>query len=157
VGIGNPMRGDDAAGSMVARKIAAMSGVTVIDAEEVPENYLAAVVNRQPDTIVLIDSVDLDSAPGSVAILDREQLAGYGPSTHRVPVSLLMSLFEQETRARVFMIGIQPGHTEFLKPMSESVGTSVGQVAGMLNRVLGAHRDAAQGAAGNTSRAEVSA
>ena len=44
MGIGNPLRGDDAAGSMVARRIAAPPGVSVIDAQEVPEDYFSLVV-----------------------------------------------------------------------------------------------------------------
>jgi len=138
VGVGNPLRGGDAAGSLVSRQIAASRAVSVIDAQDVPENYVAAVVNCRPDTIVLIDSVDLGSEPGSVALLDRNQIAGYWPSTHRVPLSLLMSVFERETHARVFVIAIQPGHTEFLQAMNDAAGASVAQVAGVLNRALAA-------------------
>jgi hydrogenase maturation protease len=101
-----------------------------------PENYLSLVANRRPGTIVLIDSVDLGSAPGTVAFLDRHQIAGYCPSTHKVPVSLLMNLLEHETRARVFAIGIQPARTGFLEPVSDAVAASVEQIAGMLRRLL---------------------
>jgi len=156
VGVGNPLRGDDAAGSMTARRIEALSGVCVIDAQEVPENYLATVVNRRPDTVVLIDCVDIDSAPGSIALLDGDQMAGYCPTTHRVPISLLMSVLEHATRARVFAIGIQPERTEFLKPMTDAVETSVAQLAGMLNRVLAAGQESARGSAAGFSGGEVS-
>jgi len=136
MGIGNPLRGDDAAGSLAARRILGSPGVSVIDAQDVPENYLLRVVNQQPDTIVLIDSVDMDSAPGAVALLDRDQIAGYWPSTHRMPISLLMKILGQETHAHVIGIGIQPAHTEFLRPMSDAVAASVAYVAGMLNSAL---------------------
>ncbi len=135
VGIGNPLRGDDAAGSSVARRIKAF-GVSVIDAEDVPEDYLPRIVNRLPGTIVLVDSVDMHSTPGSVALLDWDQIARYGPSTHRVPLTLLMSILRHETHARVFVIGIQPAHTGFLQPMSEAVTASVADVATILNRAL---------------------
>jgi hydrogenase maturation protease HycI len=157
MGIGNPLRGDDAAGSLVARRIVASSGGCVIDAQDVPENYLPLVVNQRPNTIVLIDSVDMDSEPGSVAFLDRDQIAGYWPSTHRAPLSLLMDILEHETRARVFAIGIQPVHTEFLKPMSDAVATGVAHVAGMLNRALAESRASGHGAAAASLRGEVSA
>jgi len=39
MGIGNPCRGDDAAGSLVARQIRDAPGVRVIDAQDVPEDY----------------------------------------------------------------------------------------------------------------------
>ncbi len=137
MGIGNPCRGDDAAGSLVAQQmIHDAPGVRVIDAQDVPENYLRQVVNQRPDTVVLIDSVDLDSAPGSVALLDKDQVAGYWPSTHRVPLSLLMDYLERETHARIFLIAIQPRQTAFLEPMSGEVYASVAGIADVLKSVL---------------------
>ncbi len=137
MGIGNPCRGDDAAGSMVAQLISDAPGVRVIDAQEVPENYLRQVVGENPDTVVLIDSVDLDSAPGCVALLDKDEVAGYWPSTHRTPLSLLMDYLERETQARIFLIAVQPRHTAFMQPISGEVHASVASIAGMLNDILG--------------------
>jgi len=145
MGIGNPCRGDDAAGSLVAQQLSDLwhghlghdaPGVRVIDAQEVPENYLRQVVGEGPDTVVLIDSVDLKSAPGSVALLDKDQVAGYWPSTHRVPLTLLMDYLERETHARICLIAIQPRQTGFLQPMSAEVSSSVEGIAGVLNDVF---------------------
>jgi hydrogenase 3 maturation protease len=161
MGIGNPCRGDDAAGSMVAQKLSVLwhghpghdsaragrpwhgslpghdvPGVRVIDAQEVPENYMQQVVDERPDTVVLIDSVDLESSPGSVALLDKDQMAGYMPSTHRMPLTLLMDYLERETHARIFLIAIQPRHTAFMQPMSGEVHASVVSIAGVLNDVF---------------------
>ncbi|MGA3176878.1 MAG: hypothetical protein ABSE19_05980 [Candidatus Acidiferrum sp.] len=47
MGIGNPCRGDDAAGSLVARKISDVPGMDVIDAQDVPENYLCQVAEQR--------------------------------------------------------------------------------------------------------------
>jgi hydrogenase maturation protease HycI len=136
MGIGNPCRGDDAAGSFVAQQISDARGVRVIDAQDVPENYLRQVVDQGPDTVVLIDSVELHSAPGSVALLDKGQVAGYCPSTHRAPLSLLMDYLERETHARIFLVAIQPRQTAFLKPMSGEVHASVAGIADVLKGVL---------------------
>lgn len=140
MGIGNPCRGDDAAGSLVAGEIGDVPGMHVIDAQDVPENYLCQVVDQQPDTVVLIDSVDLNSAPGSVALLDKDQTAAYWPSTHRVPISLLMDYLERETHARVLLIAIQPQQTDFSQPMSAPVSMSVKTIASALKEVLGTRR-----------------
>jgi hydrogenase 3 maturation protease len=136
MGIGNPCRGDDAAGSLVARQIPDAPGVRVIDAQDVPEDYVTQVANQRPDTVVLIDSVDLESAPGSVALLDKDQIAAYWPSTHRVPLSLLIDYLERETRARVCLIAIQPRHTAFLEPMSGDVRATVHEIVEVLKSVL---------------------
>ena len=136
MGIGNPCRGDDAAGGLVVAQIRDAPGVSAIDAQDVPENHWRQVANQRPDTIILVDSVNLYSAPGCVAVLDKDRIAGYWPTTHRMPVGVLMSYFERETHARIFMVGIQPGQTEFMQSVSEEVKASVAAVADVLNRVL---------------------
>lgn len=144
MGIGNPCRGDDAAGSRVAQQICGMRGVHVIDAQDVPENYLCQVADQRPDTIVLIDAVVLDTAPGSVALLDKQRTADYWPSTHRVPLSLLVDHLERTTQARIFLIAIQPGQTDFLQPMSAEVSSSVEGVVAMLKDVLDMRKSSAR-------------
>ena len=140
MGIGNPCRGDDAAGSLVARQISDAPGVRAIDAQDVPEHYLSLAVKAKPDAVVLIDSVDLNSPPGSIALLEQDQVARYWPSTHRVPMSLLMNYLERESGAPIFLIAIQPRQTVFMGPVSEEVDASIACIAGMLNRVLETRR-----------------
>ena len=150
MGIGNLCRGDDAAGSLAARRVSDVPGVHVIDAQDVPENYLCQVADQRPDTVVLIDCADLKSAPGSVALLDKDQTAAYWPSTHRVPISLLMNYLEREIHTRVLLIAIQPRQTAFLQPMSTAVSSSVEAIAGMLREVIAVRQMSAQ--AGFTGR-----
>lgn len=140
MGIGNLCRGDDAAGSRVAQRISSAPDVSVIDAQEVPENYLCQVEDRQPDTVLLIDAVDLNTAPGSVALLDEGQTAAYWPSTHRVPLCLLVDILKRTTHARIFLIAIQPGQTAFLQPLSAEVASSVESIVAILNDVLNARQ-----------------
>jgi hydrogenase 3 maturation protease len=157
MGIGNPRRGDDAAGSLVARQISDVPGVRVIDAQDVPEDYLGLVVRQRPDTVVLIDSVDLDSAPGSIALLDKDDMADYWPSTHRAPMCLLMDYLQRETHACIFLIGIQPRQTDFMEPMSEEVSSSGARIANVLSRVLEMPRTPARAAFTAPLRREVPA
>lgn len=157
IGTGNRSRGDDAAGSWVAQHIRAARDVYVIDAQEVPEHYVCLVVGKQPDTIVLIDCVDLNSAPGCVAFFDADQTAMYWPSTHRVPLSLLVEYLRRTTQARIFLIAIQPGQTGFLKAMSAEVLTSVESLANLLNDVFEPRRMSPSAACAGPSKQKVSA
>jgi len=156
MGIGNPSRGDDAAGSLVARQIRDLPRTCAIDAQDVPENHWRQVVNQRPDTIVLIDSVNLESAPGSVAVLEKDQIASHWPSTHRMPIGVLMNYFERETHARVFMIAIQPRQTEYLQSVSGDVKASIAAVTDVLNVVLAETRKTAVAASGSRRPKEVS-
>ena len=138
MGIGNPCRGDDAAGSRVAQQLFGVPGAYVIDAQDVPENYVSQAADQHPGTVVLIDCVDLQSEPGSVAFFDlgKDQTVAYWPSTHRVPMSLLVDYLQRTTHARVFLIAIQPQQTGFLQPISTEVLSSVNGIARLLNDVL---------------------
>jgi len=144
MGIGNPCRGDDGAGSILARKIGDAHGVHVIDAQDVPENYLRQVVDWHPDNVVLIDSVNLKSTPGSVAFLERDQTASYWPSTHRLPINLLMKYLARETCARIVLVAIQSCQTAFSQAMSEAVSSSVNAIACILNEVIAARQKPGQ-------------
>jgi hydrogenase 3 maturation protease len=157
MGIGNPCRGDDAAGSCVAQQICSAPGVHIIDARDVPENYLCHVADQQPDTVVLIDCVDLKSAPGSVALLEKDATMAYWPSTHRVPMGLIVNYLERTTHARILLIGIQPHQTDFLQPISADVLSSVEVVARVLNEIFESRRISASEQCANPLRGEMPA
>ena len=149
VGIGNLLRRDDAAGVLVARRLRPAPGVRVIEAEEVPEAHLGPIVAARPQVVLLIDAVDLGAAPGSVAIVERADLAPYPPSPHRVPVSLLMGLLARETGADVLLLAIQPRKVDLGWAPTPEVGASVDRVAAVLERILDARRPRARAVAGS--------
>lgn len=157
VGIGNPSRGDDAAGSCVAQKIGGVPGVYVIDAQDVPENHLSQIAAQRPDTIVLIDCVEMKSAPGSVAVLETARIATYWPSTHRAPLGLIVDYLEKITQARILLLAIQPQQTDLFQPISPEVKSVVEAVASVLNDVLDSRRMPTGAQTANTPRAEVTA
>jgi len=155
MGIGNPCRGDDAAGSWVAQQVSGIPGASVIDAQEVPEDYLSRAAEQKPDTILLIDAVDMKTSPGSVALLNKNQAADYCPSTHRVPITLLAEYLEQIAHARVFVLGIQPKQTDFLEAMSAEVASSVKGLVDVLKDAMAAHNPSASVELTNASREKV--
>jgi hydrogenase 3 maturation protease len=132
VGVGNALRGDDGAGCLVARCLAGTPGLVVIEADEVPESYVGLIASERPDTVVLVDAVDLDAAPGAVALAGRPDLAGIVTNTHRVPLGLVMEYVERETGARTCLLAIQPRELRFHRPMSDEVQATVGHVAELL-------------------------
>ncbi|MFH1130658.1 MAG: hydrogenase 3 maturation endopeptidase HyCI [Pseudomonadota bacterium] len=121
VGIGNPARGDDAAGSFVARRLCSQTDAIVLDAQEIPENFLGHVVEAKPETIVFVDAMDLGAEPGTLALVEKDQMSQYCASTHRVPLRVLAEFLYSETRADIFIIAIQPNQMQLGSPMSEQV------------------------------------
>jgi len=137
VGIGNPMRGDDSAGSWLAERLRGKVRARVVDAGEVPESYLGEITRPTPDTVVLMDAVDFGASPGSAAILEQDDLAnGAVATTHRTPLRLLMEFVRRETGARIFVLGVQPKQTAFGAPMSGQVASSLTALEDLLTTAL---------------------
>jgi len=145
VGVGNSLRGDDGAGSEVALRLLD-GGVEAIDASEVPENVVGLVAAASPDTVVLVDAVDMGAEPGAVALIERGRSREYLATTHRAPLDLVMTYLSHETGADVFLLGIQPQHVRFGIGLSGEVAAGVTSLVALLSAMLRAtSRRATQG------------
>ncbi len=153
VGVGNPLRGDDAAGSLLARSLRESASVHVIDAGEAPESCIGEIARATPDAVMFVDAVDLSRPPGDVALLESGDVAPYLASTHRAPLSLVMDVVRSRTGADVFLIAIQPSRAGFGAGPSPAVTKTVGLLAGLLSEVLRTPR-AGAGAAPPTQPTE---
>ena len=134
VGIGNPLRGDDAAGCLLARALARTPGLTVVHSEDVPERDVLPIADAHPDVVVLADALDMGLAPGSVAVVEPDALARYAPTTHRVPLALLADILRRACGAEVVVLGIQPRQVEPGAPVSREVHLTVRALAGWMRR-----------------------
>ncbi|MGR8920157.1 MAG: hydrogenase 3 maturation endopeptidase HyCI [Gammaproteobacteria bacterium] len=128
LGIGNRERGDDAAGSLLAESLAGRVGATVIDAGAVPENYLGKVVGAAPDTVVIVDAVDLGAAPGTVATVSPEQLRAGGLSTHAVSLAMAVDYLAARSGAAIVVIGIQPAALDAPRAVSAPVARGIARL-----------------------------
>ncbi|HYF94902.1 MAG TPA: hydrogenase maturation protease [Symbiobacteriaceae bacterium] len=132
VGIGNPDRSDDRAGLVLARLLRLRRTCEVMVAGTAPEAITMRIKSRRPDVILLIDAVQLDEAPGAVALLTSDDLeerpAWHG---HRPPLALLMRYLAAETGARVLLLGIQPGDTGWGRNLTPAVRGGIRRVAAM--------------------------
>jgi len=137
VGVGNPLRGDDAAGCHLADSLQPTPDCQVINAEDVPENMLGRIVAERPEAVLFLDAADLGSEPGAVALVEPEDIARYCPTTHRPPLRLLMEILRRETGADVVLLGIQPGKTTVGSLMSREVASSVARLGTIIAEALG--------------------
>jgi hydrogenase 3 maturation protease len=109
VGVGNALRGDDALGCALVDRLEGRTRATLIDAGDVPENYLDVVEAARPEVIVIIDAVALGACPGDVALIEIEQLAGVRVTTHNTSLALVAQALKARTHSDVFILAIQPG------------------------------------------------
>lgn len=121
MGMGNILRGDDGIGPKLVEELL-KKGARTVDAGTVPENYIGPVKRLEPDIIIMIDAVHLGREPGSVELLERDEiLENSGFSTHSLSPVLIMERLESETGAEVFMLAIQPADITLGAPLSPAV------------------------------------
>jgi hydrogenase 3 maturation protease len=142
LGIGNEMKGDDAAGPLCAGEIARrlrslkIRDVKIINAYDVPENYTGEIRKFQPSHVLLIDSASSPRRPGSVFIVDKAKIVDEDVSTHRIPLLAFISYVEQTMGASVALLGIRPKSMDFGAPLSPAVKNAVGlsarRIAGLI-------------------------
>jgi len=136
VGIGNLLRGDDGIGPEIINRLKnPLPRLLLFDVGETPENYLGKIVKQKPDTIVLIDAIDFGADPGTIQIIERDDIRDESLSTHNVSLNLVAKYLQEETSADVFLLGIQPKTTEFGKEISEPVRKGLEKIVRMLERV----------------------
>jgi hydrogenase 3 maturation protease len=131
MGIGSEMRGDDAAGIEVVRRLRerlSSPKVQLIDAGVVPENFTNRIKRFKPSHVVLIDATDLGLKPGSTRIFGPEIISEWPVSTHRLPLSLFAEYVHKQMGAKVVLIGIQPASVAVGAAMSKQAKIAIGGV-----------------------------
>ena len=113
VGIGNDLRGDDAFGPLLARRLIAR-GLPAIDAGMAPENVTGPIRRAAPELLILADATDLGAPVGTIRLLRAEDLAEGGTSTHDPSLTMLLSYLEaqMDTPPAVRFLAAQVGTRE---------------------------------------------
>lgn len=129
LGIGNPLRRDDGAGCRFIRElkrwgVGRRKGIYLFNGGELPENYLEPIVKIQPAIVVLVDAVDFGGEAGEVKVF-RETGFQSGFSTHTLSLSLILNYLRETTRAKIFILGIQPKNTGWGEGLSKEVETTI--------------------------------
>jgi hydrogenase 3 maturation protease len=121
LGIGNRLRGDDGVGSLLIERLQGKVNVPMIDAGDVPENYLGPIEASGANLVLVVDATDLGARPGDTALLELDQIAGRLISTHTTNLSVLFKVIPADIRPQVILLGIQPGNLDFGQGLSEPV------------------------------------
>ena len=110
LGIGHELRGDDAAGLLVARGLQAVADerLMVVEAGHAPENHTGRIRRHRPDLILLIDAAQLNEPPGTIRWLPAEATSGLSASTHTLPPYMLTRFLQAELGCELALLGVQP-------------------------------------------------
>lgn len=127
VGVGNPERGDDGFGVRLAEAMRDLGHRDVIVAAREPERWTGHLVRGGFQTVLFLDAVQINAAPGAAVFLESAQIAARYPqvSTHRLSLGMLARLIESESPARVCLLGVQPGSLDGSGDLSAPVRTTL--------------------------------
>jgi len=106
LGIGNPLNGDDGAGTYVAGQFR-QEGWIALACGTAPENFTGIIRKTRPDCLVLVDAAAMELSPGEFRIIPRHKIADVSIGTHQLPLSLLID-FLSDAAGRIVLVGIQP-------------------------------------------------
>ena len=132
IGIGNTDRSDDGAGIVLARFLQDAGFKNVFIGGITPEKVLPQIRDGKFANVVFLDAVESGSIPGSVVILDAQEIAVRFPqvSTHKLSVSMLAKIVSEHNDSRVWLLGIQPAKIDMSENgLSAQVDESVQAVA----------------------------
>ncbi len=145
LGIGNELRGDDAAGVIVARELNnARNGLPnpsgahktlIIEAGAAPEAFTGQLRRFDPDLVIMIDAAQLNEPPGTIRVIEWQDTIGLSASTHSLPLNVIAQYLISELRCEVIIIGLQSEANAFDTPLSPSMRRAVDDVIGELRSI----------------------
>ena len=96
--------------------------------------YLDEIIKIHPETVVVVDAVNLGMEAGAVALLEEDSFQSAGWSTHHGSLRPLIKYIKANTKADVYVLGIQPKSTEFGTEISSEVLQTLERLQRLITR-----------------------
>lgn len=116
--VGNCFRADDGVGPYIASGLRQSAKLSVIDAGYTPENIIDQAVKLSPGRIIFIDAADFSKVPGELRLIDSAHIPESSLSTHSMPLPVISRILYEDTKAKIYFIGIQPKSVEHKEGLS---------------------------------------
>jgi hydrogenase 3 maturation protease len=138
VGVGNPIRGDDAVGPRIIELLEEkpMKDVLLLNTESVPEAFTGKVEEFKPTHVLMVDAANFRGEPGETKLITGEQIGGQAISTHSLPLNIFITYIEKSLNVSVLLLGIQPMSIGLGEPMTEPLETAAVSVSNTLYQIL---------------------
>jgi len=129
VGIGNLLKKDDGAGVYISSGITGKENREVLTVEVSLENYIGKINSIDPDILVLIDCVEMGSAPGTYKLMSVSKIEDSTFNTHNISLRRISEFFTMP----VYLLGIQPERIDFGENMSYLVKEEADKIINIIN------------------------
>lgn len=124
VGVGSDLRGDDAFGPLLARRLAA-AGLPALDAGTSPESHTGPILRSGAEVLILADVGNLQAPPGTLRLLAPERVAPGGTSTHDPSLRLLIDYLAGQRPIDVRVLAVAPARRGLGQPLSAEVAAAL--------------------------------
>jgi hydrogenase maturation protease len=128
VGVGSDLRGDDAFGPRLARRLA-QDGLPSLDAGTSPESLTGPIVRSGAEVLILADIGHLGAPPGTLRLLAPDAVLPGGTSTHDPSLSLLISYLQAQRPFLVRILAVEPVRRGLGAPVSGAVLAAIERAA----------------------------
>jgi hydrogenase maturation protease len=135
VGVGHPLCGDDAVGSLVVARLAERFPERALDAGPVPESYFGPLTAVPGRPVVFVDAVRLSAPPGTWCLARWADLGHRAPDSHRASLRLLAEVLAAEG-IESWVLGIVPAQLELGAPLSPPVARAADDLVALLTAAL---------------------
>ncbi len=137
LGIGNDLRTDDGLGIYVVNSLDVHHpSVMVENVGSVPEAFARPIAKFGAERVILVDAADMRKEPGSIELITKDRIGGIAISTHRMPLSLLMTYLEQETGAKTILLGVQPLSVTFGEGLTSEIQEVVQELVIVIQQII---------------------
>ena len=129
--VGSDLRGDDAAGLLVAERLQSKTSdkFQILIGGTAPENLTGEIKRLKPSHLLIVDAANMKVAPGTVQILSHQEIGGSSFSTHALPLKVMIDYILVDHPCEVIVITIQPQDITFDGPVSAAVKQAAELVA----------------------------
>ena len=112
LGVGNELKSDDGVGPFIINKLIdeniEKDNLLFINAETVPENFTGKIRKENPSHVIIVDACLMGENPGEIKIVDKDDFANIGISTHSMSLSYFVKYLEMDNDFKVIFVGIEP-------------------------------------------------
>jgi hydrogenase maturation protease len=116
MGLGEEKLTDDGVGPYIISELLYLSNkkFLFINAGIDPMARIDEILDFEPSHLILIDTCTLKEDPGTITILERQNICNYVPiSSHTIPIHIVIDLLVNKIQdLEVFMIGLVPESLE---------------------------------------------
>jgi hydrogenase maturation protease len=138
LGIGNPLRGDDAIGHLLAKELEPLNDAEfqVHAVGTAVENAMRWIREAAGGTVLLVDAVlDESLEEGSWALYPSEKLDSVCHTAHSIPLSLLISYWQKEVPGlKVHFLGISIRSSTDMAPLSPALQQTLKSLNSLFRR-----------------------